>query len=124
MLYTNYFSNIKNYDPTKVFAVTASKPEFLKGGYLKVVAPKYEWVEKYKNKEITADQYTEKYIAYLNANKEKILQVIKSLPDESMLCCYESPDKFCHRHVLAKWLNENKVKIIEFNEKFTKVYLF
>ena len=44
-------------------------------------------------------------------DKEKILQAIKSLPDESMLCCYESPDKFCHRHILAKWLNENNVKI-------------
>ena len=22
------------------------------------------------------------------------------------LCCFEEPDKFCHRHLIAEWLNE------------------
>lgn len=26
--------------------------------------------------------------------------------DKLVLMCYESPEKFCHRHIVAKWLGE------------------
>lgn len=24
-----------------------------------------------------------------------------------VLCCYEKPDEFCHRHILAEWLGKD-----------------
>lgn len=27
--------------------------------------------------------------------------------DKVVLLCYESPEKFCHRHLVADWLNDN-----------------
>lgn len=31
------------------------------------------------------------------------------------LCCFEKPGDFCHRHILAKWLNEQTgVEVREF----------
>lgn len=29
------------------------------------------------------------------------------------LLCYESPGKFCHRHIVANWLTENLVQKVE-----------
>ena len=31
------------------------------------------------------------------------------------LCCFEKPGDFCHRHILAKWLNEQTgIEVSEF----------
>ncbi len=118
MLYTSYFGRVKNMNPDLLFAVTASKPEFFNGKHLKCVAPDYKWVDDYKHGRITDLQYTNLYINYLNNNKENIISQIKSLPDNSMLLCYEVNGKFCHRHILAKWLRQNGILIEEygFNE--------
>lgn len=115
MLYTSYFSKVKNINPKLLFSVTASKPRFFNGKHLKCVSPDYTWVDNYKHGIIDELQYTNLYINYLNKNKEKIIPEIKSLPDNSMLLCYEANDKFCHRHVLAKWLRDNGIQIEEYN---------
>lgn len=58
--------------------------------------------------------FTKHYIAKLNSLKaEGILQkyvddINKRLQyDDVFLLCYEKPKEFCHRHILAKFLNEN-----------------
>lgn len=36
--------------------------------------------------------------------------------DKIILLCYESPEKFCHRHLVAKWLTDSLgQKVEEFN---------
>lgn len=60
---------------------------------------------------------------------------VRNLPDEVVpiaifseisegkdcaLVCYEAPDKFCHRHLVAEWLNSAGYNVNEFgvdNEK-------
>ena len=38
---------------------------------------------------------------------EELLSVAqKEKTDKVVLLCYESPEKFCHRHLIADWLNE------------------
>lgn len=32
------------------------------------------------------------------------------------LICYEKPADFCHRHLVAKWLNDNNFKCKEWQE--------
>ena len=31
---------------------------------------------------------------------------MKQWKDKLVLMCYESPEKFCHRHIVAKWLGD------------------
>ena len=39
------------------------------------------------------------------------------------LCCFEKPDGFCHRHLVAKWLNEKLgVQVEEFGISKNPVY--
>ena len=32
-----------------------------------------------------------------------------------ILLCYEKPGDFCHRHLLAHWMNEHSIPCIEIN---------
>jgi len=41
-------------------------------------------------------------------------QVVEELQEGSVLLCYEGPGKFCHRHVVAEWLERGTdVKVTE-----------
>jgi uncharacterized protein (DUF488 family) len=43
------------------------------------------------------------------------------------MLCYEKPEDFCHRHILADFLNEKlnlDIKEYEFNDKPKSVSLF
>ena len=47
-----------------------------------------------------------------------LISVIKDLkllvPNKSIaLICYEKPEDFCHRHLVAKWFSENGVNCKE-----------
>lgn len=41
---------------------------------------------------------------------------------ESDICliCYEKPSDFCHRHLVAEWLNQNGFKCEEWRDKNVK----
>jgi uncharacterized protein (DUF488 family) len=46
--------------------------------------------------------------------KEKMQSSIWLAKDyHIVLLCYEKPDSFCHRHLVAKWFNENGFPIEE-----------
>ena len=47
---------------------------------------------------------------------EQTLKEIKSMvpaDKDIALCCYEKPTDFCHRHLVAEWLNNNTDENIE-----------
>lgn len=39
-----------------------------------------------------------------NLKAEDIKIVLNSIHRDIILCCYETPEEFCHRHILAEWL--------------------
>lgn len=66
---------------------------------------------------------------YINEYYDKVLkpldpeQVLLSIPNQSILLCYESNNDFCHRHLVAFWLElflgikTYEVKVDEQNKK-------
>lgn len=36
------------------------------------------------------------------------MAVKEKIGDNVVLCCYEKPGDFCHRHILIKWLGEGQ----------------
>lgn len=117
MLYTSYFAKVKDKDENLLYAISASKPDFFPGKHLKCVAPNYEWVDSYKRREMSEFRYSVLYREYLDNNRETILEQVKKLPEGAMLCCYEGPGRFCHRHLLAQWLRDNGIEIDEYSDK-------
>lgn len=136
MIYTSYYDNVKNL-PDNIIAVGISGwiPDDFTGIAYKKLAPKYkffmEWKENKDNnfyifhfneevlKELDAkkvlDDITKKLpvhiIEYLNKNHETIANSKKY---SIAFICYEKPDEFCHRHLVANWFIENGINCVEY----------
>ena len=108
-LYTSYFARAGN-NPQAV-SIARSTPRFFTGSEYKVVAPPWELVDNYKKNVITWEQYTEQYLSILDKLGES--KVISGLHDGDILLCYEKCGDNCHRHLLAKWLNDRGHNVTE-----------
>lgn len=74
--------------------------------YMPILAPKAELLKKYKNKEITWNDYENEYL--LTLKERNVLNIIdvKSLQNACLLCSEPTPEK-CHRRLLAEYIRDN-----------------
>lgn len=86
--------------------ISLTVPDWYEGKRLEYLAPKSDMVGKIKKGVINYNQrkYTREYLDILSARGVNAQRLIDSLPDGSLLLCYESPKDFCHRHLLAEWI--------------------
>ena len=114
MLYTSYFAKAKKItDPNTVcVSIALNPPPWFKGLCYKKVSPTQDILNNWHsnhNEEQYIASYTSEVLNNLNA-KSVVLDLIKLTEnkyDNIVLLCYETSDKFCHRHLLAKWLTDN-----------------
>lgn len=136
MIYTSYFAQLRNL-PKDIIPICISLgiPAWFKGKSYEKLMPainldkdfniisiksnsdKWTFLKQYKNGNISEEKYVE---IYKNAilNKLDINDVIKELYSISngmdvALVCYEGYETFCHRHIDAKWFNENGIECKE-----------
>lgn len=112
-LYTGYFAKVKDYinaglEPVSIAGIT---PSFFKGERWSDFAPRKELFNQWKSGALNNFEYSAKYTEYLNTlPKQDIYELKDSLLGENknfVMCCYEKQGDFCHRHVLADWLENN-----------------
>lgn len=124
MIYTSYFAKLKKL-PSDVIPISicAKAPTWYSGLEYKKLAPSYDILMQYKsnpNEELYIKRFKEEIL-----NKRLITQTVLDLlalvgnlkglnysPDICLLC-YEKPTDFCHRHLVADWLNENGYDVKE-----------
>lgn len=114
-MYTGYYAQLKKYlaDGLYPVSIAGKCPEWYHGAEYKKLAPKWSFFSEWKNGSHKGDN--DYYIKHF---KEEVLdkldpaQVIKELEgftgvssDKIILLCYEKPGDFCHRHLVADWLN-------------------
>lgn len=117
-LKTGYFAREKQYREMGYLPVSiaAYTPQWYKGEELKSLAPSKELLNGYKNGTITEEEYAGRYLEYLSsdAGQEAIkTSLSKDLYKKALdggykgivLMCYEKSEDFCHRHILAEYLN-------------------
>lgn len=110
---TSYYAKVKNDFPQLSVAISVFTPSWYKGRKFERLAPPWELVNKYKNNKISSKKYKEMYYSAV-LNKLNPSDVYDELGEDAILICYEAPDAFCHRHIVAEWLEENLgVKIEE-----------
>lgn len=68
------------------------------------LAPSSPLLAAYKAGRINEAEYSREYINLLNGRGKTAAAIIAGLPEGAILCCYEKPPKFCHRHLAAVWL--------------------
>ena len=106
---TGYFGKVKSYpkDKGSRFVSIARFAKFWTGDTYSKLAPPAESI-KIKDKELYTKLYYEKVLNKLNPQ-----QVYDELGENAVLLCYEkyadieNGTAFCHRRIVAKWLEDN-----------------
>lgn len=111
-IYTSYFGNYRNFPANSVaVSITQFPPKGWKGLELKSLAPSVEKLIEFKHKEIDEFMFSQHFLTQLKKDwnfKARIITLLKHLDQEYgnvILCCYERPNEFCHRHIVADWLD-------------------
>jgi hypothetical protein len=85
-------------------SIAGRTPVDFTGRVYKQLAPKFWFFKKYK-----LDGDTVFYTAQYRAEVLDMLdpkEVLRDLGEDAILLCYEKPGEFCHRHLVAKWLED------------------
>lgn len=108
MIYTSYYTKAQHIKNAVLVQVSNSAP--MPTDYtIRPAIPAWSLVSAHKNKQITNEEYTRKYISDTNfaAIKAKLDAIqIANKGKDIYLLCYEGTGKFCHRHILAEQLNK------------------
>jgi hypothetical protein len=105
---TSYFSKYKG---SNAVSIAAKCPSGFSGRQYKKLAPKYWFFKKYKldgDEKFYREQYHKEVLSKLDAET-----VFNELGSDAVLLCWETPEKFCHRHLVAEWLTKELNIIVE-----------
>lgn len=110
MIYTGYFAKTKEYVESGLtpVSIAGKTPDFFTYPKWTNFAPRKELFYRWKNGEITNEEYMIEYEEYLSLNISPLaIDRLKKLAThkEIVMCCYEKSSDFCHRHTLAQWLS-------------------
>lgn len=114
-IYTSYFGNMKALQAADIKPISIARwsPRFFQGLVFREVAP-----TPYMLRQCSHEEYLRMYaeiLSRLNANEFLNKIKVVSFGRDVALLCYEKPNDFCHRHLLADWLHEKTgVEIEEF----------
>ena len=107
-VYTGYFAQLNKYKGRGLFpiAICGKSPEFFRGVELKCFAPTWDIYSKWKNKEISDEEYSTRFKNEIldKLEPKAILNFFDGFCTDIVLLCYETPEKFCHRHLVSEWL--------------------
>ena len=118
MIYTSYFAKLKSLpDDIIPISICGKAPDWYKGLQYKRLAPKYSFFMKWKenhDNDYYIKCFNEQVLSKLDA-MDVVLDLFDLLNENGFnigdkniaLICYEKPDDFCHRHLVANWLNKN-----------------
>ena len=119
MIYTSNYSR-QGQNPMSI-SISKKPPDYFSGEHLESLAPTWDMIQRIKTGGGDQVEYTRRYLQLLK-DRNIDPQTVADLPDGTILLCYESPQDFCHRHLLAQWVeNHTGVIIPEWkNEKEQK----
>ena len=118
MIYTSYYANRNLYGGQlglRLVGMSLKIPHWFKGGVFRQLAPTPE-ILSIKTPEIYTRRYRDEVLSELDPLR------VAGVLDNSVLLCWESPGKFCHRHIVARWLEDaTGCEVPEFGRKTTGV---
>lgn len=122
MIYTSYFAKLRSLPENIVpVSICGKTPDWYTGLQYKKLAPKYdffmEWKQNHDN-DYYIKCFQEQVLNKLNATDvildlSRLCEGFNVGEDNIALICYEKPTDFCHRHLVADWLNRNGVRCEE-----------
>lgn len=117
MIYTGYFAKTKKYieDGYTPVSIAGRAPGFYTGIQYKKLAPSWAIFKLWKDGDIDNFQYTEMFRENIlaNLNSREVRQELESFGENVVLLCYEKAGDFCHRHIVADWLETTGIRVEE-----------
>jgi hypothetical protein len=107
MITTSYFAMAK-YLKSPV-SISNIKPKWYTGPEIRMLVPPFHLVNSYKagylSDAMFTKDYTEGVLNFLSP-ADVYAYIMDKFGEDATLICYEAPDKFCHRRVVARWLEK------------------
>ena len=126
MIYTGRFVEVANYKHAGFVPVSIAgqAPDYYDGIQFKTLAPKYSWWKEWHDNHLSNDWYRAKYKETVldKLNPKVIENRLKAFGENVILLCYEKPDEFCHRQLVADWLRAAGVPVYEYVTTFGKTF--
>lgn len=123
MIYMGYFTGVKEYEQAGLTCVSIAlkTPDWYHGVTYKVLAPSPDLLRDWHDKKLSETAYRKRYAGTVLATltPEKVVSDLSKLGDNVVLLCYEKPDQFCHRHLVADWLNAHTIPVQEYTKQET-----
>jgi uncharacterized protein (DUF488 family) len=106
-IYTSYFAKIKALEKNGIVPIGISlyPPKWFDGNNIKFLAPTYRTFSA-KTQEEYIKLYHNDVLKKLDIKLLKDIMLQMSKGRDIALLCFESPADFCHRHLLADFLNK------------------
>lgn len=105
MIWTSSYARCGTHE--NALSISASCPPFYEGPVRLDLAPSWKMIGDYKTGVIDEDEYSKQYIRLLQQRYLTPKNIYWSLPHGTIMLCYEKAGDFCHRRVLASWLEEH-----------------
>ena len=109
LIYTSYFTKLNKIPEDLIpISICGKAPEWYNGVEYKKLAPKWKFFQEWKK-----NQDNDFYIAHFNKevlsnlNQASVYNELEQIVKDAngcVLICYEKPEEFCHRHLVADWL--------------------
>lgn len=108
MIWTSYFANWRNFPKeARTIAITRFTPKYYNGKKDLRLAPSEHLLTEKQCGNMSEELFAALFKKQLSKlNKEKVLA---ELGDNVILLCYETPDEFCHRHIVGEWLGAKEL---------------
>ena len=111
MYYTSYYGNMNKIDRKKyvLASISFQKPDFCGKNVLdcSFLDPWKDLLDGYKNGTISEKEYADQYLDNLKRLWPGLSNwFLINAPKDIVFLCYEKPSEFCHRHLLAQFLEE------------------
>ena len=123
MIYTSYFAKLSALTAAGIVPISIAlyKPKWYNGYEASILAPHPGLLKRFKifhNEKAYRDEFRTENLERLDPYKLVCgLQEMIGNRHEFALICYEKPTSFCHRHLVAEWLNENGIPCEEWMKK-------
>lgn len=119
MIYTSYYWKLQNGKiPSDFIPVQISRTAPVKKLFkIDFFIPSKELLHGLKNKTVSEQEFVKQFNQQLRLNclaYKNVFNRLKNTDKNVVLLCYEADGKFCHRHLVAEFLNKHGIKCQEF----------
>lgn len=101
-MFTSYYA--KHANNRNAVAISIRPPTWYVGKTYPLLAPTWDLVKGIHSGRISEAEYTQEYMSLIKRRGVSPYKILSNLGEDAILLCYELPTEFCHRHIIAAWM--------------------